>query len=760
MRAQGPTFFLLNGQTGWRTARTDGVSVSTTTGLTLFSNPAGPLALSSPVSTLGGLSLPQGMAYDARLGLFLLGRQAPWLMRFDPGTGLFVALDPLGTMGQQGHGVRQFRQPSNIALAGRSLYVADLRNRRVQEFDLDTLTLRHIWGARGKRKAWKPIDIASHNGAVYILDKHEGCIYRHAPGMDVLERVFCGAESFAESWTRVILDRRGYFYLWNRKTKKLDVFDRAGTLQDSVEDAGDVRGQFDAPPIHLDHKGRFRIASNLALPCPEQPIAADVSRNATESGSNDYWYDLGGKRTRVDPTEVVGPALYRESGTWISSRLDSELFRCQWHRVELYLAALPPGAQVEVSTFAVEESETGFYGTVPPESSWIHAFTVIGPTQDPKANPAGLHEFLVLSPPGQCFHLRIKLKGDGYSTPRVEAVRLHYPRESWLEYLPAVFSGDNPSREFLARFLSIFQTEWDDLEAKIQDMAQYFDPRSVPKNFDPRVGGEDIFLEYLAQWLALPLEGSWNTEQKRKLLMAAPRIYPRRGTLSGLADFLRVYLQNMRGRAPTLQAPDAPTQEFCQPSEGNQGARTDESDFPQIVEGFRERRRFRLSGSGGALLGQGAPLWSPSFVGRLQLDRFAQEGQARLVSFGEPEDDAFQEFAHRFRVFVPSSWIRTAKDEAMLRRALDAEKPAHTAYELHLVEPRFRVGIQSTVGIDTIIGAIPRARLACPHDTDIPACRPPHYRLGYDTVLSAGPTRGPQLRLDPSARVGVDTILT
>jgi hypothetical protein len=77
-----------------------------------------------------------------------------------------------------------------------------------------------------------------------------------------------------------------------------------------------------------------------------------------------------------------------------------------------------------------------------------------------------------------------------------------------------------------------------------------------------------------------------------------------------------------------------------------------------------------------------------------------------------------------------------------------------------LVEPRFRVGLQSTVGLDTIIGDYPVARLACRHDTNAPPSRAPRHRLGYDTILSAPPATGPHLHLTPGTRVGIDTTLT
>jgi hypothetical protein len=149
-----------------------------------------------------------------------------------------------------------------------------------------------------------------------------------------------------------------------------------------------------------------------------------------------------------------------------------------------------------------------------------------------------------------------------------------------------------------------------------------------------------------------------------------------------------------------------------------------------------------------------SPLWSADVVGRLQLDTHAQEGLARLVSTGDPERDLFHEYAHRFRVFVPAAWVRTADDERMLRRAIDAAKPAHTQYDLYLVEPRFRVGVQSTVGIDTLVGGHPPARLACSREG--PPSRPPRQRLGYDTVLARRPDDDAPV---VPTRVGIDTIL-
>jgi hypothetical protein len=186
----------------------------------------------------------------------------------------------------------------------------------------------------------------------------------------------------------------------------------------------------------------------------------------------------------------------------------------------------------------------------------------------------------------------------------------------------------------------------------------------------------------------------------------------------------------------------------------------DENGYPAIVEGYRERQWLTLGAETGTELGTALPLWGPGMIGRLQLDVFAEEGEVRLISTGSPERDIFDSYAHRFRVFVPSNWVGDADDEQMLRRAIEAEKPAHTVYDLCLVEPRFQLDFQSTLGLDTIIGDYPLAYLASEDDETVPPSRQPRNLLGYDTILGASPDTGPQLRLTPATRVGMDTVLT
>jgi hypothetical protein len=61
---------------------------------------------------------------------------------------------------------------------------------------------------------------------------------------------------------------------------------------------------------------------------------------------------------------------------------------------------------------------------------------------------------------------------------------------------------------------------------------------------------------------------------------------------------------------------------------------------------------------------------------------------------------------------VPAAQVPLAAQRQALRDLIEAEKPAHTDFQLCLVEPRMRVGVQARVGIDSIVaGPVPAMRL-------------------------------------------------
>jgi phage tail-like protein len=749
MSGHRASFWLLDGRVGWPTATSRGISVGAV-GLRLDTNPDGPLGLASPEGSLGGLTLPPWMAVDGDGLVLLLGLDL-LVKRFDPETARF---EPLPATGGDGRTLRRFRRPRAIAVAGSDLYVADTGNRRVQVLALAGLALRRVWGpldeqgrpvVRPHPRAWQPVDVAAAGGLVYVLDGRHGRVYGGRTGSDRLEPVVAEPAA-ARRWTRLAVDPAGQLYLLDAANRRLDVYDPQGRPAPAVTDPGSVRDRFPPPPIRVDHLGRFCLPSQLTRRCgrvpppappPEVPLEQCPPWSDQAGAPGGLLFDREGRPALVSPDDPAPPALYATSGTWTSKALDSGIDRCQWHRLELELGQLPVGTTLTVLTYA-EQPLPGSGSSPEPrqsvddlaETMWKTRYTETGPMQPPAPQAAfdGHRELLIQSRPGYYLWVRVVLGGDGGGTPVVTTVRAHYPRHSYLAYLPAIYSADEEGRWFLERFLSIFQTEWDKLGETVETSAILADPRAVP---------EGVPLEYLASWLALTLERTWTADQNRELLEAASAVQPLRGTAAGLRRYLRVYLANLCGR----------------PIE-------DLADQPRIVESFRERDHRLLSAEGAAELGGGARLWSPRVVGRLQLGELATEGEVRLVSTGDPERDVFHRYAHRFRVFVPAACLRTVDDELALRRAIDEEKPVHTGYDLCLVEPRLRVGVQATVGVDTVVGAVPAARLAAANDRQAGAGRPPSNRLGYDSVLSGPAGNEPRIRLGGDVRVGVSTTVT
>ena len=684
MRPPGPKFWLLDGRTGWRTAGAKGVAVSES-GLRLAISSEGPLGLAAIGGSLGGLRLPRRLAL-ADGDVYLLDGESLTVKRFNPGTRAMVRLPGVGGSGD---GRRQFGVPRAIAIAGRYLYVADPGHGRVQVFALDSLALRAVWGPGD------PVDVTAAGGRAYILDSAHGKVWRHDPALETPELVVHSFDA-AGRWSGIAVDRSGWIYLYEPDADRLDVFDGHGRPHASVSDAGSVRERFDPPALLVD-RGRFCVPPSLARACdrrpPDPPPSPEDPLAACRRGGGAI-FDLTGGRAEPAELEPRGPRIYERLGVWTSEPLDSEIPFCQWHRIELELGRLPAGTSVEVQTYADERARAP---DEVPAPMW-ETRRVTGGMQPGASEPAS-DEFLVQSRPGRYLTIRVVLQADGYTSPVIRAMHAHYPRESSISHLPEVYAGDDEGRWFLERFLSIVDSEWRELGRVIEELPGDYDPDSAPAGHR---------LDFLAGWLGVKLEAVWDADQRRRLVQAAPGLIPRRGTPDGVEGPLRVYLENLTG--------------FDLAGSG----------WPRVIEGFRER--FRV------LLGAGppAPLWSPAVVGRLQLDVYSQAGKARLVSTGDPQRDLFHEHAHRFGVFVPAAWVRTAAQEEMLRRAVDAEKPAHTRYELCLVEPRLRVGVQCTVGVDTVVGAVPVTRLGC-DDRDLPKSLAPRGRIGFDTVLACVP---------------------
>ncbi len=217
---------------------------------------------------------------------------------------------------------------------------------------------------------------------------------------------------------------------------------------------------------------------------------------------------------------------------------------CIWHRIMLD-AHIPPDTSIEIWSRAANEEidlpllpwqrEPAPYlrgdGSEIPFLRATVSNACAG-VQNRKIG-AGTWELLFQRARGRFLQLRIRLKGDERSTPRLRALRAYYPRFSYLSnYLPGVYREDTQSASFLDRFLSNVEGLYTSLEDKIAAAQILFDVRSAPREV----------LDWLAGWFGVALDPSWDEARRRMFIAHAMDFFQYRGTIRGLTMALHLAL--------------------------------------------------------------------------------------------------------------------------------------------------------------------------------------------------------------------------
>jgi hypothetical protein len=167
---------------------------------------------------------------------------------------------------------------------------------------------------------------------------------------------------------------------------------------------------------------------------------------------------------------------------------------------------------------------------------------------------------------------------------------------------------------------------------------------------------------------------------------------------------------------------------------------------PSILEMFRLRRWLIV---GQSTLGNCSTLFGTAIMGRLQIGTNSTIGGFQLIDWGDPNLDLFNEYANQFLVVVPRWPGASDADFENLQQIVQMAQPAHTEATIQWAEPRLRIGIQSFVGVDTIIGRYPVGVVEG------------QGTLGYDTVLGVPGEQGARraIRVGGNARVGATFFL-
>ena len=188
------------------------------------------------------------------------------------------------------------------------------------------------------------------------------------------------------------------------------------------------------------------------------------------------------------------------------------------------------------------------------------------------------------------------------------------------------------------------------------------------------------FLTGLGRWFDLKFLAQWPDVTRRAFIRRAIELYKLRGTVPGLQEILRLHTG--------LRAPQ-----------------------PVIIEHFRLRDYAARHSQIGSLVDG-----KPYLAGRSLL----------------PGEDGF---AHHFTVVLPDQVVPDADALDTIRHLIDAQKPAHAHYEIRIVEPGVRIGCQSTVGVDALVGPYPGAPLGGMKLAQSSQLAPTRERVGYKRLM-------------------------
>jgi phage tail-like protein len=521
----------------------------------------------------------------------------------------FVTIHGFGGKGKQ---ARRFRKPHGLAVLEDGSYViADTRNHQVKIFSRFPHALLEVWGSGKPGNApgefnspWKVV--ADRCGLIYIADRGNERIQRiHRDGS--AEAPIVGLQSpsglaLAPDGTLAVLDSPNVYIYPPGQI--------AATQNFTITAAS---------CLTFDDSGYLYVGTSTALVYKYETTADGSFRSVGigVTGVNGQFLDLLWTpevelvgillpHCATSPTLVTIPVCgsYLPCGTLTTVALDSQIENCVWDRIQLR-ASVPKGTVIAVAT---QTSNTLW----PKGTTFQAECSAYSPVNQncPLALTGDNPDCLVQSLPGRYLRMQLQLKTNGVSSPTLNSVQISYPRASYLQYLPALYQEDDQSRVFLDRFLRIFQTTFDGMDRTLDQMWMMFDPLSVP----------DKWFNWLADWIALPINPLWTDQQRRTALKSAGQIYPLRGTPSGVQQLIKQY-----------SGVDA-----------------------RLIEHFRLRQLIILPDQPDAstvALGMGTRLWSRDYYRRLQLGVYSRVGYFDLTGEPEPDIEPLAWGANEFTVF-------------------------------------------------------------------------------------------------------------
>jgi phage tail-like protein len=742
MNGDRNNFLYLNRDSHWPGFQWEGLELRSDGALQLFSVPLLIGALPAELAALQTPDGPAGIAVAVDGTIYFSDPAGHRLFKIDACDAM---LAPLPCLGGAGSGPVQLGMPRGLWLLPhrRALIVADSANHRLQLFDPDSLQLLDIWGQADVAGVPQPGTepgrfhtpwalTGDTAGNVYVVDYGNQRVQKFNPLGEVVP-------AFSETLQAAGLQRPSdiaagavgettHLYIVAQDaeaTSKVFVFDTEGhPVLDAVghpitfgtehlrqpmgiavgEDAvyvGDNGWQRVLTFKHdgLRRDGSFILAGEaVGYQGPVAALALD--------GQGNLLVHTG---TSFAPVRLAINRGYRTEGMlWSRQAVTLGEVKVNWHRLQALTEALAPNAHLRFFLYTSNDDQAN------------------PPKPDPRGtDPApwrrldlDVTDMLIGGDPACCLWIGTHFSGDSRVTPIISQMRAEFDHQTYLLHLPAIYSNTLQRGDFLARFVSLFESFFGGVEAAIARLPALFDPHTAPQEFLP----------WLAGWLALELDEDWDEATQRRIIAEAFEMYGRHGTVAALRDALRLFA----GVEAVIEEPIQNAAWWALPA-AETACQCAEASLPTCETMWTATEN--------AILGITTMLIPAEAQGAV-LGTTTTLDHSHLITAEEFGVPLFDDVAHQFSVQVYRGQLQCAETLPQVRAVIEREKPAHTSYHLCIVEPRMRVGFQARVGIDTIVAGAPA-----------PSTLGDQMVLGADTALGGQPAG----RIGERSQVGVTT---
>ena len=672
-------YFTLDSADDWKQGYYDKIEISEDGSLALWSVPN----LETTVPLPDSAAYPVGLAFKEPDTLFVIDKNKGSLFQFNIIT---QELNQIRCINKSETVTKQFLTPGGIAVSNTMLYIVDSGFNRVLALFLHNYQIRFILGAldecnqptSGRKLGTfnNPTDVALDSKEnLYVVDQNNKRIQKfNKQGQFITQFGQIGEEKLGTP-TNIAIDKQDFIYILDKDKSYFLRFDSKGAFINRIGDFSQIPA-FQPAGLAIDSKNKLYVGE--AADGENQKIYMFENKgvflgncpgyrgpcNCLTVDRQDNLY-VGFQTNNSGQLAVLNSGkTFLPGGTYYSNVFDSTIKNCRWHRLALDVL-IPSKTRVEIFYFLAENLVTMETIRALPPSKWYKTFV-------------NADDLLFQSGSGRYLWLKINLYGDEYQTPNIRSLTIYFPRLSYLRYLPAIYQEDEVSKNFLERFLSLFETFFIETEKTIAAIACYFDPLAI----------DEKFVNWLALWLAIAADENWQQQKKRIFISQAYQLFKKRGTKQGLEDIIELYT----------------------------------STKPFIIEHFNLMTPMILGQ--GAILGQktilGKKTKKPLVLGPRPLQcqqtvTDAKSEKPQLISenstlekFALYEKEPglelpFKSYAYDFTIIISSLQLTTETQINTVKRIIEEEKPAHTSCYLRIAGSEMRIGYDSYIELSTIV---------------------------------------------------------